>query len=84
MNQLNLSLDEALEAKVRALATEKNISLSEAAVLLMRKGAGLTVEAKGGVVGDSLDEFIGTWTQADEDEFLKTQTFFQTIDKDFW
>ena len=76
MNRLSLRLDETLETKVRALASEKDISLSDAAILLMRRGAGLATESKSGVVGDSLNESIGIWTQADKEEFLETLDFF--------
>ena len=85
MNQLTLrGLDEALEHKLRALAQEKSISLNKAALLLMREGAGLTSTTKTHVVGNSLDEVIGTWTKEDEQTFLKTQAVFQTVDEDLW
>lgn len=84
MNQLTLrGLDEALETKLKTLARERDISLNKAALLLLREGAGLT-EPDVNVVGDSLDQIIGSWTEEDEQTFLKTQTIFQTIDDDLW
>jgi hypothetical protein len=70
MKQLTLrGIDEVLEQKIKSLALEKNISLNKAALLLIKKGAGLNAEPKTNVVGNSLNAFIGSWSEEDYDEF---------------
>lgn len=59
--------DKELVRRIRALARRDGISLNRAAILLMRRGAGL-VEAPdaAATVGDALDGFIGRWSAAHE------------------
>ncbi len=85
MYQLTVrGMDTALENRLRTLAQEKGISLNKAALLLLREGAGLGPEHKGHIVGDSLDELIGSWSEADEQAFHETQAIFETIEEALW
>jgi hypothetical protein len=74
-----------LRHEIEALARERGISLNRAAVLLIRQGAGLDDDgAHSKVIGDSLDEFIGSWTAEDEAEFLGTIEAMEQIDDELW
>lgn len=87
MNQLTVrGFDDALIASLSQLAEREGISLSKAALKLMRKGAGL---AEGDAkprkpIGHALDHLAGTWTQEEADEFNAAVAVFETIDEDMW
>ncbi len=86
MNQITVrGFDSALSASLRRLAKRDGISLNQAALKLLRKGAGLAdSSAKPNTVGASLDHLIGTWTQADADELDSALKEFETIDEAAW
>ena len=86
MNQLTVrGFDDELSASLRRLAKSERISLNQAALRLLRKGAGLSDGAGGAdVVGSSLDHLIGTWTRAEADEFDAALEEFETIDESAW
>ncbi len=86
MHQLSIrGFDKELERRLREVAKERDISLNKAAILLLRKGAGLdTTNWCTNAVGDSLDELIGCWTAEDEKDFLKSIEAFEQIDKVLW
>lgn len=89
MKQLTLrGFDEELAARLERLASERSISLNRAALLLMRRGAGLGAsEADLPVetaIGSALDKFIGVWTQAEERDFLQSIEGLDQIDPELW
>ena len=86
MNQLTIrGFGDDLQHAIEALARERGISLNKAAVLLIRRGAGLADERVHAiVVGDSLDEFIGSWTTEDEADFLRSIEGVEQIDHELW
>ena len=86
MNQLTIrGFDGDLSANLRRLAQREGISLNQAALRLLRKGAGLADgSARADTVGASLDHLIGTWTQADADEMDAALGEFETIDESAW
>jgi len=61
------------------------MSLNRAAILMMRRGAGL-VEPSGpaNTVGDALDGFIGSWSAAEARSVLKSIATLEQIDPDLW
>lgn len=79
MDQLSLrGFDEELERRIRDLARREHISLNKAALLLMRRGAGLVDPAPSeAIVGDALDRFIGRWSTADEKRLLDSISPFE-------
>ena len=87
MNQLTVrGFDHELSVRMRRLAKREGISLNQAALKLLRKGAGLT-DGKGGAdtVGDSLDHLIGTWTRdVEADEMDAALRELETIDESAW
>ncbi len=86
MNQLTIrGFDDDLRREIEAISRERGISLNRAAVLLIRRGAGLEDEgADSKIIGASLDEFIGSWTAEDEAEFLGTIEAMEQIDDELW
>lgn len=86
MKQLSLrGFDRELLRRLESVAREKGISLNKAALLLMRKGAGLQEnKKKADVVGTSLDHFIGRWSEKEEKEFLRKIEAFERIDAGLW
>lgn len=87
MNQLTVrGFDDALSARLSQLAANEGISLSKAALKLMRKGAGLVDgNAQAGPIGDALDDLRGTWTKEEADAFnAAIEEAFEVIDEEMW
>lgn len=67
MTQLTLrGFDRELEQALRRLAKRERVSLNQAALELMRKGAGLGGGLKG-PIGDALEPFVGSLAADDAD-----------------
>ena len=78
-------LDPETEKCLNDLARRLQISLNKAALILIRKGAGLSDRNAGPeVVGDSLDEFIGSWSLEEETALLGSIREMEQIDRDLW
>ena len=86
MEQLTVrGFGDDLGAAVRRLAARERISLNQAALRLLRRGASLPDGGEqAGAVGTSLDHLIGTWTTAEADELDTALDDFGTIDEDAW
>lgn len=85
MVQLTIrGFDEDLERRIRALAEAEGISLNQAVLRLLRRGAGIESGRKRNVVGNGLDDLAGTWTGAQEREFLEAVRPFEAIDENLW
>ena len=86
MHQLTVrGFDDELSRRLRRLAKRDGISLNQAALKLLRKGAGLTDSAEGAdTIGNSLDHLIGTWSAAEADEMLSALRELDTIDESAW
>ena len=86
MNQLTIrGFDEELDKRIRELARKEGISLNRAALRLMRRGAGLGESARDQyVVGSTLDDLIGTWSDEDAREFMEAVDIFEQIDESMW
>ncbi|MCY3862131.1 MAG: hypothetical protein OXG34_01720 [bacterium] len=86
MEQLTVrGFGDDLGAAVRRLAARERISLNQAALRLLRRGAGLSDRAEqADAVGASLDHLIGNWTTAEADELDAALADFETIDEDTW
>jgi hypothetical protein len=77
--------DKELQRKIEDLARRRNLSLNKAALELMRQGAGLGEDlALANVVGASLDDFIGSWSESRERELLDSVSVFDEIEESFW
>jgi hypothetical protein len=86
MNQLTLrGFDPQLERCLRDLAREREISLNKAALLLLRRGAGLEQPTgAAGAVESALDSFVGVWSESDEREFLASLEGLEQVDPGLW
>lgn len=88
MKQLTIrGFDRDLEKRLREIAASRQISLNRAALILMRRGAGLVDRGEATTtdrVGTALDSFIGVWSEEDESEFLGTLEPFEQIDPELW
>ena len=86
MNQLTVrGFDDELADRMQRLAKGEGISLNQAALKLLRKGAGLTNgTGDADTVGSSLDHLIGTWTAAEADEIDSALKEFEVIDESIW
>ena len=84
-NQITVrGLDEETGRRLRELSRRLHVSLNRAALILLRKGAGLADDDGPEVVGDSLDAFIGSWSREQEAEFLESIRETRQIDRDLW
>jgi len=87
MTQLTVrGFDDDLHRVLKELARRKGISLNRAALLLMRRGSGVdgSGDQPANVVGRSLDHLIGTWTAAEESDFLAAIRSCEQVDEEFW
>ena len=82
MEQLTVrGFDDDLARLIRTLARDEGISLSKAAIRLMRRGANLDCGPVHTGVGHALDDFIGVWTEAEQREFDSTvEQCFEQVD----
>ncbi|HET8772355.1 MAG TPA: hypothetical protein VFP80_01135 [Thermoanaerobaculia bacterium] len=86
MDDLSLhGLDKELERRLTEVARSEGVSLNEAALRLLRRGAGLLESgAPTAMVGDELDGFIGRWSEADERAVLASIAAFELVDEALW
>jgi len=83
MDQLIVrGLGDDLGSALRRLAAREGISLNEAALRLLRRGAGLAGSAERAErVGSSLDHLIGCLTPEEADELDAALEAFEHIDR---
>ena len=92
MNQLTVrGFDDELDAIMRGLAKREGISLNQAALRLLRKGAGLTDDdltdhrpANPNAIGDGLDDLFGAWSQDEAESFDAALKVFDIVDEAAW
>lgn len=85
MNQLTLrGFDKALARRIREEAKARGLSLNQAAVLLLRQGAGLAPADHPKRVGESMKELIGAWSEGEEAEFRRAVRPLEEVDPAFW
>jgi hypothetical protein len=85
LRQLTLrGIDPELEARIREMARRDNLSLNQAAIALLRQGAGLSSRSRADLVGDSLDQFCGIWSKEEADQFDEFMKDFEQIDASLW
>lgn len=87
MNQLTIrGLGPELERKVRNLAAQEGISLNQAVLRLLKKGAGVESVSKTAVdrVGSALAPFIGSWSKEQSAEIEEALEVFEQVEPSFW
>lgn len=86
MNQLTVrGFNDELADSIRHLAEREGISLNQAALRLLRKGAGLADrQGASHTIGSSLDDLFGTWSREDTETFNAALDVFETLDESAW
>ena len=86
VNQLTVrGFDDELAERIQRLAKRDGTSLNQAALKLLRKGAGLADPGQGpDTVGSSLDHLIGTWSADEAAELDAALEEFEVIDEAAW
>ena len=86
MKQLTIRGFEAdLERRIRQLAQSEGISLNQAVLRLLRRGAGLEPSREApDVIGSALDHLIGTWSDEEAAELMDAVADFDSIDETLW
>ncbi len=86
MSQLTIrGFDKRLDRRIRELARREGLSLNRAVLRLLRRGAGLEDGAPSSqIVGSSLDDLIGTWSDEEAREFNEAVADLETIDEAMW
>ena len=86
MSQLSLrGFDKQLERRLKELARSEGVSLNKAALMLLKKGAGLAEPAESSTaIGSALDRFIGRWSAADEKRFIESIAPCEAVDETLW
>ena len=86
MQQLTVrGFEPELAECIRRLAQQERISLNQAVLRLLRRGAGLDGDrVAADTVGSSLDHFIGSWTSQQADEMDRALEDFEGIDESMW
>ena len=86
MNQLTVrGFDDELSAAMQGLARREGISLNQAALRLLRKGAGLTDSEKNpNAIGSSLDDLFGVGSRDEAESFDSALEVFETVDESAW
>ncbi len=86
MDQLTIrGFEPELVMRIKGLAQSEGISLNQAVLKLLRKGAGLGSKKENpDVVGSSMDHFIGTWSAKEAEEVKRAIEDFEEIDESMW
>ena len=86
MDQLTVrGFDQALARRIKEIRKKQRISLNQAAVMLLRQGAGLDpISKQPERIGDSLNKLIGAWTNEQAAELLESIRPLETIDSELW
>ena len=85
MKQLTIrGFDDDLAAQIERLANREGISMNQAVLKLLRKGAGLGRRGRVDTVGASLDDLIGTWTADEAQQIERAIEDFENIDDSIW
>jgi hypothetical protein len=84
-HQLTIRYDDVLAREIEELARREGISRNQAAVRLLRQGARLEEPDRAReAIGDSLDWFIGSWTQEQARELEEAIADFEMVDEGLW
>ena len=73
-----------LRREIEAVARREGISLNKAALRLLGRAAGLGRREDADRIGDSLDLWIGTWSQQEADALLESIHCCEQIDRELW
>ena len=86
MKSLTLKeVDDDLIAEIRQVAGCHGITEEQAALKLLRKGAGIEKPAPtNGKIGNSLDEFFGTMSHEEATQIIEAIQELRVVDRSIW
>lgn len=85
MKQLTIrGFNDELTREIQRIAKREGISLNQAVLKLLRKGAGLAEHSRENTIGASLDHLIGTWTAEEAEQVDRALEDFEEIDESMW
>lgn len=85
MTQLTIrGFDPELVRRLQMLAEREGLSLNQAALKLMRRGAGLEPTTGSFEIGNAIEKYSGVWSEAEAREFREATRDFDRIDPDMW
>jgi hypothetical protein len=77
--------DKELERRLTDIARRDGVSVNEAALRLLRRGAGLLESGSSSApIDDALDRFIGRWSEVDERIVLESIRACEMVDEALW
>jgi hypothetical protein len=82
MNTLPLEIDEQTTSLLTIQANRWGMTVAELALQFIHQGLGLSSQKLR--IHPDLDSLAGTWTAAQEREFLEAVAPFSKIDKEIW
>jgi Ribbon-helix-helix protein, copG family len=82
--QLTIRTDDDLAEEIERLAAAEGTSRNRVVLRLLRQAAGLEKPAAADEVGDSLDWFIGSWSEERAQELERAFADFEEIDAELW
>jgi len=81
LKQLTITgIDTELGRRIRIEAAQTGVSLNEAGLRFLRRGASLTAWPASPTVGSSLDHLIGTWSESEARELDEAIAVFECCD----
>jgi len=84
-HQLTIRYDDDLAREIDELARREGISRNRAVVRLLKEAAGVDDgDSPQRRIGDSLDWFIGSWTEQQAKEFEEAVRDFEVVDEEMW
>jgi hypothetical protein len=82
---MTIHCDEQLAREIDSRAKLQGISRNQVMIELIRRGLELDEPSReSGVIGDSLDWFIGSWTPDEAREFDEAVSGYGRVDQDLW
>lgn len=85
MNQLTIrGFDNELLRRLKLVAEEEGLSLNQAALKLMRRGAGLEPAGSSYAIGPAIGKYSGVWTEEEAREFNAAIVSFGQVDEEMW
>ena len=86
MKQLTVrGFDDELAEAIRQLARRDGTALNQAALKLLRRGAGLPDgQGDGRNIGSALDDLFGSWSREEAEAFGASLEVFETVDESAW
>ena len=86
MKQLTIrGVEKDVERCIKQMARKEGLSLNQAVLRLLRKGAGMEDPLNTrDSLGDALDGFMGIWTRSQAREVMAAVEDFEKVDEAIW